>query len=92
MQRKLSNGGNSIVEWELYDNGDTLCGEYGDFLILIKRLQDGGGWAYVVGTLSDAKLTGTVERLTDAKAKCIRYCWAVNNVTPDRHNILDHIL
>ena len=92
MQRKLSNGDDSIVEWELYDNGDTLCGELNDFLILIKKLQDGGGWAYVVGTLSDAKLTGTVERLTDAKAKCIRYCWAVNNITPDRHTILDHIL
>ena len=68
MQRKLSNGGDDIVEWDSYDDGDTICGEYDDFLILIKRLQSRKGWAYVVGTLEDAKLTGTVSELTEAKA------------------------
>ena len=80
------------MEWDVYDDGDTICGEYDDFLILIKRLQSREGWAYVVGTLEDALLTGTVNELTDAKARAIRYCWAVNNVTPDRVHILDALL
>ena len=61
-------------------------------MILIKRLQSRKGWAYVVGTLEDAKLTGTVSELTEAKAIAIRYCWAVNNITPERAHILNDIL
>ena len=92
MQRKLSNGGNLIVEWESYEDGDTLCGELNDFLILIKRLDDQRGWAYVVGTLEDALISGTVSELTDAKAIAIRYCWAVKNITPGREHILNRLM
>ncbi len=81
-----------MIEWIEYEDGDTQTAEFNEFLLLVKRDPDSEEWAYVVGTLTDAKLTGVTDSLADAQARALRYCWAVNNLTPERAKVLNYLL
>ena len=74
-----------MIEWTTYsDEGDTQTAEYGDLLLLIRYLGDSDQWAFVVGDDTDARHSGVTDTESDAKARAIRYCWAVNNTTRER--------
>ncbi len=82
-----------MIEWISYDDDMGIqTAEYGDLLLLIRYLEPLDQWAYVVGNLADALLTGTTDSESDAKARSLRYCWAVNNMTPEQATVLNNLL
>ena len=58
--------------------------EYGDLLLLVKYMAPNDQWVYIIGDESEVAHTGFSDSESDAKAKAIRYAWAVNNMTPER--------
>ena len=79
----------TLIKWTSYSSdNDIQTADYGDLLLLIKYLEPSDQWVYIVGDLTDAKLTGLTASESDAKACAIRYCWAVNNMTPERAEAL----
>jgi hypothetical protein len=78
-----------LIEWTLYGDNEGMQGaDYGDLLLLIKYLEESDQWVYIVGDKVDVKRTGFTGSESDAKACAIRYCWAVNNMTPERAEAL----
>lgn len=77
----------TMNEFEHYPP-DTWAMECDKWLTLIKQLEDGHGFAYVIGSLKDPIASGVTDSLTDAQAKAHRWCWLVNNVTQSRAEAL----
>ena len=79
----------TLIEWTPYgENGDMQGADYGELLLLIKYLAETDQWVYIVGDVDDVKCTGFRAAESDAKACALRYCWAVNNMTPERAKAL----
>ena len=82
-----------MIDWTRYESDPEIqSAEYGDLLLLVRYLEPNDQWVYVVGSITDALLSGVTDSESDAKARAIRYCWAVNNMTPDRHKALTYLL
>ena len=78
-----------LIDWTTYGDEEGMQGaDYGDLLLLIKYLAPTDQWVYIVGDDADVKCTGFSGSESDAKACAIRYCWAVNNMTPERAKAL----
>ena len=75
-----------LLEWEHYEP-DTWAAESTDHVFLIKQLRD-DEYIFVIGTVTDAEISGHAESLSGAQAIANRYLWTVNNVTPDQFKAL----
>ena len=73
-----------MIEWTKYPDDDMQTAELDGLLLLVKYMSEAPQWVYIVGSTDDVLYTGFTESEADAKARSIRYCWTVKNVTPKR--------
>ncbi len=73
-----------LIEWTAYGEDGMQGAEFGPLLLLVKYLSDSKQWVYIVGDVETVVYTGFAATSADARALAIRYCWAVNNITPER--------